>query len=135
MQIKEYYEGFSDEQIEKYRQEVRKGWGEDTLRESEDRITGMGKERFAEVQAEGASIFEAIGDDISKGFDSDEVQEHIVKWRKWLDNFATYSDEAILGLGQAYSQHPGFIQVFRDIHEDLPEFLTKAVEYYCANKK
>ena len=135
MQIKEYYEGCSDEQIEKYRQEVCKRWGEDTLRESEDRITGMGKERFAEVQAEGASIFEAIGDDISKGFDSDEVQEHIVKWRKWLDNFATYSDEAILGLGQAYSQHPKFIQVFRDIHEDLPEFLTKAVEYYYANKK
>jgi hypothetical protein len=134
MQIKEFYNGLSDDQIEKYRQEVRERWGEDTLNESEDRIIGMGKEGFAKVQAEGASIFETIGDNIPKGFDSDEVQEQIVKWRKWLDNFSTYSDEAILGLGQAYSQHPRFIKTFRDINEDLPEFLTKAIEYYCSSK-
>lgn len=135
MQINKYYDGLSDGQIEKYRQEVRERWGEDTLKESEERIAGMGKEGFAAVRAEGAVIFETIGDNIPKGFDSNEVQEQIVKWRKWLDNFSTYSDEAILGLGQAYSQDPRFLQVFRDIHEDLPEFLTKAIEYYCANKK
>ena len=95
----------------------------------------MGKEGFAKVQAEGPSIFETIGDNIPKGFDSDEVQEQIVKWRKWLDNFSTYSDEAILELGRAYSQDPRFTKVFSDISEDLPEFLTKAIEYYCINKK
>jgi hypothetical protein len=124
----------SDEQIEKYRQEVRERWGEDTLKESEDRIIGMGKEGFVKVQAEGASIFETIANNIPKGFDSNEVQGQIVKWRKWLDNFSTYSDEAILGLGQAYSQDPRFTKVFSDINEDLPEFLTKAIEYYCSNK-
>lgn len=135
MQIEECYKGLNKKQIEKYRQEVCKRWGKDTLKESEDRISKMGKERFSEVQAEGTSIFETIGDNISKGFDSDEVQEQIVKWRKWLDNFATYSDEAVLGLGQAYSQHPRFIKIFSDINECLPEFLTKAIEHYCANKK
>jgi hypothetical protein len=124
----------SDEQIEKYRQEVRERWGEDTLKESEDRIIGMGKEGFVKVQAEGASIFETIANNIPKGFDSDEVQGQIVKWRKWLDNFSTYSDEAILGLGQAYSQDPRFTKIFGDIKEELPEFLTKAIEYYCSNK-
>ena len=94
----------------------------------------MSKEDFDAVQAEGASIFETIGGNIPKGFDSNEVQEQIVKWRKWLDNFSTYSDEAILELGQAYSKHPRFIKTFRDIKEDLPEFLTKAIEYYCENK-
>jgi len=74
----------SDEQIEKYRQEVRERWGEDTLKESEDRIIGMGKEGFVKVQAEGASIFETIANNIPKGFDSNEVQGQIVKWRKWL---------------------------------------------------
>ena len=135
MDIKEFYNGLSDKQIEQYRNEVRERWGEDTLKESEDRIAGMGKAGFAKVQAEGASIFETIGDNISKGFDSDEVQEQIAKWRKWLDNFSSYSDEALLGLGQAYSKDPRFTKVFSDIHEDLPEFLTKAIEYYCANKK
>jgi hypothetical protein len=95
----------------------------------------MGKEGFAKLQTEGASIFETIGDNMSKGFDSYEVQEQIVRWRTWLENFATYSDEAVLELGQAYSQHPRFIKVFREINEDLPAFLTKAIEYYYTNKK
>ena len=105
------------------------------MKENEGRISKLSKEDFDAVQAKGASIFESIADNICKGFDSDEVQGQIIKWRKWLDNFADYSDEAISGLGQAYSQHPQFLKVFRDINEDLPEFLTKAIEYYCANKK
>jgi hypothetical protein len=113
---------------------VRERWCEDTLKVSEDRIIGMGKKGFVKVQAEGTSIFETIANNIPKGFDSDEVQGQIVKWRKWLDNFSTYSDEAILGLGQAYSQDPRFTKVFGDINEDLAEFLTKAIEYYCSNK-
>jgi MerR family transcriptional regulator, thiopeptide resistance regulator len=135
MQIKEYYQGFSDEQIEKYRQEVRQRWGDDVLRASEARIIGMGKERFAALQAEGGSIFKAISDNMSKGFDSAEVQEQVAKWRQWLENFASYSDGAVLGLGQAYSQHLEFAKFFRKIHKDLPGFLTKAIEHYCKNKK
>jgi hypothetical protein len=105
------------------------------LKKSEDHIIGTDKEGFAKIQADGASIFETIGDNISKGFNSDEVQEQIGRWRIWLENFATYSNEALLELGRAYSQHPRFIKVFRAINEDLPEFLTKAIEFYCANKK
>lgn len=44
MPIKEYYH---DEQIEKYRQEVRQRWGDDVLTTSEAGAIGMGKERFA----------------------------------------------------------------------------------------
>jgi len=118
------------------------------LKENEDRISKMGEEDFAAVQAEGTSIFEAIADSMPEGCDSDKVQEQIVRWRKWLDNFAEYSDEAVwldnfaeysdeavLGLGRAYSQHPRFIKIFVEINEDLPAFLTKAIECYCANKK
>jgi DNA-binding transcriptional MerR regulator len=135
MEIKEYYQGFSDEQIEKYRNEVRERWGESTLKESEARVLEMGKKKFAALQAEGGAIFRAISDSMSKGFASPEVQEQLVKWRQWLENFHHYSDEAVSGLGQAYSQHPEFAEFFRKIHRDLPEFLTRAIEYYCAQKK
>ena len=133
MQIKEYYQGFSDEQIEKYRQEVRRRWGEKTLRESEERVINMGKEKFAELQAEGGEIFQNISDNMSKGHDSDFIQAQVSRWRSWLENFHHYSDEAVLGLGQAYSQNPDFAKFFEKYHKDLPEFLTKAIEYYCAN--
>lgn len=135
MTIKEYYQGFSDEQIEKYRTEVRQRWGEDTLKNSEARVTRMGKEKFAALQAEGGVIFKTIADNMKQGFDSPEIQVQIAKWRQWLENFSTYSDEAVEGLGQVYSQHPDFAQFFRKIHPELPEFLTKAIEYYCAHRK
>lgn len=134
MQIKEYYEGFSDRQIEQYREEVRQRWGEKTLQESEERVVNMGKENFAMVQAEGGKIFQGISDNIPKGFESPEVQVLVTRWRQWLENFHNYSDEAVLGLGRAYSEDARFAKFFKSIHEDLPGFLTKAIEYYCAHK-
>jgi MerR family transcriptional regulator, thiopeptide resistance regulator len=135
MPIKEYYQGFSDEQIEKYRKEVRERWGDKVLEDSEARVMNMGKEKFAALQDKGGAIFNAISDNMSKGFDSAEIQKLIADWRMWLENFSHYSDEAILGLGQAYSQHQDFAKFFRKYHEDLPEFITKAIEYYCSSKK
>jgi DNA-binding transcriptional MerR regulator len=135
MQIKEYYQGFSDEQIEKYREEVRQRWGEKTLQESEERVIKMGKEKFIALQAEGGKIFQKISDNMSGGCDNRVIQEQVEKWREWLENFHHYSEEAVLGLGRAYSQSPEFAAFFRKIHQDLPEFLTKAIEYYCTHKK
>jgi hypothetical protein len=134
MSIKDYYKGFSDEQIEKYRQEVRERWGDDTLKESEARVMKMGKEKFAALQAEGGAIFRAISENIGKGYNSQAVQEQVAQWRRWRENFSHYSDEAVLGLGQAYSQHPDFAVFFRKINKNLPEFMTRAIEYYCAKK-
>ena len=130
MDIKEFYEGFSDEKIEYYREEVRKRWGEKALQESESRVINMGKEKFAEIQAEGGRIFQSIADNMAKGAENRSVQEQIGKWRVWLENFHHYSDEAVLGLGRGYSQDPEFAKFFNNIHEGLAEFMTNAVEYY-----
>jgi DNA-binding transcriptional MerR regulator len=135
MEIKEYYQGFSDEQIEKYREEVRQRWGEKTLQDSEARVKKMGKEKFAALQAESDKIFRTIADNMPKGADSKIVQAEVAKWRGWLENFSRYSDAAVLGLGRAYSQDPRFANTFEKYHKDLPGFLTKAIEYYCAHKK
>jgi MerR family transcriptional regulator, thiopeptide resistance regulator len=135
MSTKDYYKGFSDEQIEKYRREVKERWGEKVLEESEARVMKLGKKKMEALQAEGGAIFKAITDNIAKGYDSPEVQLEINKWRAWLEHFHHYSDEAVLGLGQMYSQHPDFAAFYRKINKDLPDFLTKAIEYYCREKK
>jgi DNA-binding transcriptional MerR regulator len=131
MTIKEYYQGFSDEQIEKYRQEVKERWGEDALKDSEARVMKMGKEKFAAIQAEGGVIFRTIADNMAKGYDSPFIQKQVALWHQWLENFSHYSDEAVLGLGRAYSQDKRFAKFFRKINKNLPEFLTKAIEYWC----
>jgi hypothetical protein len=95
----------------------------------------MGKEKFAALQAESDKIFRTIADNMPKGADSKIVQAEVAKWRGWLENFSRYSDAAVLGLGRAYSQDPRFANTFEKYHKDLPGFLTKAIEYYCAHKK
>jgi len=134
MEIKDYYEGFSDAQIDEYRSEARRRWGEDTVRDSESRVLKMGKERMAEIQAEGGAIFQAMADLMPKGAASPEVQEQVVKWRAWLEHFSTYSDEAVLGLARMYSDDSRFAAFYEKYHPDLPAFFTAAVEVYCANR-
>jgi DNA-binding transcriptional MerR regulator len=134
MTIKEYYQGFSDEQIEEYRNEVRERWGEAALKDSEARAIKIGKEKFAALQARGGAIFKTIADNMTKGFDSPFIQQQVTLWRQWLENFSHYSDEAVLGLGQAYSQDKRFAAFFRKINKDLPEFLTKAIAYRFEKK-
>ena len=135
MKIEEYYQGFSEEQVKKYRDEVRQRWGEKTLEESEQRVLKMGKTKFHEVQTEGGVIFQAISDNMDKGFDSDFIQAQVGKWREWLENFHHYSIEAVAGLGGEYSRNPQFGAFFDKYDKDLAPFLTKAIEYYCAREK
>ncbi len=135
MEIKEYYQGFSDAQIDEYRKEVRERWGEDVLRDSETRVLKMGRERMAAVQAEGNAIFETLAALIPMGPGDPDVQEQIARWKDWLEHFATYSDEALLGLGRMYSEDSRFAEFYRKFHVDLPAFFTAAVEHYCANKE
>jgi MerR family transcriptional regulator, thiopeptide resistance regulator len=133
MEIKEYYSGFSDEQITRYRREVKERWGEKTLEDSEARLAKMGKAKQSELQAAGDRIFQAIADNMARGVESPEVQDLVAQWRQWLENFSHYSDQAVLGLGRLYSQNPEFANFYRKIHPDLAEFFTRAIEYYYRN--
>jgi hypothetical protein len=134
MKIYEYYEGFSDEEIAKYREEVRSLWGSRVLEESEKKVIDLGKERFIELQAEGGKIFKAIMENISEGYDSKCVQDLIIEWRNWLENFHHYSDEDVVELGRTYSQHPDFIKFFQKYSDDLPVFLTRAIEHHYMHR-
>ena len=134
LKIKEFYQGFSNEQIEKYREEVRSRWGSKTLEESEKKVIDMGQEKFIALQAEGGKIFKTIMENMSEGYDGKFIQELIAEWRKWLENFHHYSEEEIVELGQAYSQHADFIKFFKQYSDDLPVFLTRAIEHYYMHR-
>ena len=60
MEIKEYYKGFSDEQIEEYRREVRERWGENALTESEARVKKMGIQHLPAIMINGSLKFSSI---------------------------------------------------------------------------
>ena len=83
MQIKEYFRGFSDEEIERYRRKYKPWW-----------LIGAGG------------------------------------WK----TFIIIQTRRCLGLGREYSQNPEFARFFRKIYTALPEFLTSAIEYFCARR-
>ncbi len=134
MKSKEYYKGFNDDKVEEYREEVRRRWGEKVLKESDERLEKMNKSKFIGLQDAGGKIFQAIGDNMERGVDCPEVQRLIADWRAWLEHFAPYSDEAVLGLGRFYSEHPDFIAFFERYRKGLAAFMTRAIECYCAGK-
>jgi DNA-binding transcriptional MerR regulator len=134
MDIKDYYVGFGEAQIEEYREEVRQRWGEEKLRESEERVMQMGKEGFAAHQARGDAIFRKMAELIPSGPASPEVLQQVARWREWLELFSEYTDEAVLGLGRMYSEDSRFVAFFARFHPELPSFFTRAVECYSERR-
>ncbi|MGI2336405.1 MAG: MerR family transcriptional regulator [Dehalogenimonas sp.] len=134
MNIKEYYKGFSDEEIENMRQEAREKYGEKIVADSEVKVMAMGKEKMDAVQAEFDTIYRKIAADIDKGPESPEVQSGIARWRELMENFHHYTDEMVLGLGRMYSADDRFAAFYRKYHPDMAEFMTRAIEYYVASR-
>lgn len=134
MEIREYYEGFTDEQIEAYRREARERYGEKTVDESERRVLDMGKEKFTALHSEGQRIFRSMADNMDKGPESEIIQGLVKEWRQWLENFHQYSGEEVLGLGRAYSQDQRFADFYEKIKPGLAAFITMAVEAYSSKK-
>lgn len=131
MEIKDYFEGLTDEQVEVWRKKARERWGEKAIAESEQRILSLGKEQFTAIQKEIDGVWRAVAANMDKGPDSPEVQDLVGKWRQWLETFGHYTDEMALGLGRAYSADERFANFYRKYHPDMPSFWTKAIEIYC----
>jgi hypothetical protein len=132
MKDNEYYGGFSKEQQEKYRQEIREKYGNRPVDESERRMKGWSKSDYQKVQEEGNKIFTAIRDNMDKGYDSQEVQEQVKALHTWLNHFYTCNLEMLEGLGHLYNDHPDFVKMWKSkYHEQMPQFLQKAIEHYC----
>ena len=63
---------------------------------------------------------------------SPQVQELVGQWHAYINRFYDCSPEILLGLGNAYVQHPDFHANYRKMHPAMPEFLTEAIRIYCA---
>jgi MerR family transcriptional regulator, thiopeptide resistance regulator len=135
MEVKDYYKGFSEKEVESIRKEAREKYGEKTIAESEAKVMAMGKEKMAVVQSEFAEIYKKIAADMDKGPESREVQKEIARWRDLMENFHHYTNEMILGLGRMYSEDPRFTAFFEKIHKGMAGFMTKAIEHYIEQRK
>jgi hypothetical protein len=131
MSTQELFEGFDEATQARYEEEAARLWGEKHVKESRRRWNRYTAEEKSRIFAEANEIYRELAKNVAQDPAKKEVQALLARWHENLRNFYEPTREILLGLGQAYSQHPEFAAFFRKIHPDLPAFLTRAIGLYC----
>lgn len=137
MEKNEYFGGFSEEQIEKYRQEARKLFGKEVVAESEQRVRQFSPEKMRQLQQEFDSIITTIRAHMDRGYDHPEVQRQVARLHEWLNHYYDCSYATLLGVGRLYKEHPDFVAMYQARYQvqGLPEFLYQAIAHYVKGRK
>ena len=137
MSKKEIFAGFSEEQQEQYAEEARQMWDPQLVDESMKLWKSYSPEKQKAIIAEGGEIYTEIFDKIEKGLaaDDSEVQAGVAKWHQNMRYFYEPTTEILRGLGQMYVESPDFRATFEKFSPEFPEFLCKAIQFYCEGKE
>lgn len=123
---------YDKEKQEQYEREARLQYGADSVNASIKRWNSYSEEKQAAILAEGGQIYNEIVEAMQRGIaaQNDEVQVLIQRWHDHLRYFYEPTLEIMRGLAETYKSEPGFIEFFKKIHADLPEYLSDAIVQY-----
>ncbi len=127
----ELYEGFSCEQIERYRREVREKYDPARVAEADRRVRKMSKERWTTVKAEGDAVARDLAALADLAPDAAAVQAVIARHHAWIENFYPADAAVYAGLGQLYTDHPEFRAHYDKYRPDLADFMRAAMEHFA----
>ena len=130
MSQKGIFEGFSEEEQEKYALEAEQLYDPETVRESNRKWKAYSAAKKEAVMAEGKAVYLDMIAAMPKGASSAEVQAIVERWRRHMDYFWTPNLEQLLGLANGYNVDPKFKANFDKIHPQLAEFMLEAVKVY-----
>ncbi len=133
MSIEELYEGFTDEQVERYRREARERWGQ-VVDETEERMRGLPKTEWQAVKDEGEAVTQAIAALMDRAPGDPEVQAQIARHHAWIERFYPAPAEMYRGLGQLYVEHEEFRAFYEKYRPGLADFMQAAMAYYAEHK-
>ena len=135
MSEKAYFEGFGEEEQEKYALEAEELYGAEGVRASVKKWKGYSAEQKRRIMEEGSKNYTDMIAAMPKGADSPEVQAIVERWRKHLDYFWTPKLDQLLALANGYNDDPRFKENFDKMSPGLAEFMREAVKIYVANHK
>ncbi|MBN2118992.1 MAG: MerR family transcriptional regulator [Anaerolineales bacterium] len=135
MSNKAYFEGFSEEEQEKYAAEAEQMYDPETVRESNRKWKAYPAAKKEAILAEGKAIYMDMIAAMPKGASSQEVQGIVARWRRHMDYFWTPKLDQLLALADGYNDEPRFKANFDKMHPALAEFFREAVKAYVANQK
>ena len=131
MTDEELYEGFTKEQIERYKRDAREMYDPELVAESERRVRRMTKAQWNGVKEEGDQVTRAIAEVADKAPGDPEVQALIARHHAWIEHFYPASAELYRGLGQGYAEHPDFRKFYDKYRPGLADFMQAAMAYYA----
>ena len=135
MSQKNYFEGFSEEEQEKYALEAEQLYDPETVRESNRKWKSYSAAKKEAIMAEGSAVYKDMIAAMPKGASSNEVQAIVERWRKHMDHFWTPNLDQLLGLAIGYNDDPKFKANFDKMHPQLAEFMREAVKVYVKRKR
>jgi hypothetical protein len=135
MSEKAYFEGFTEEEQEKYALEAEQLYDAETVRASNKKWKSYSAAKKESIMAEGKAVYVDMIAAMPKGADSPDVQSIVERWRKHMDYFWTPNLDQLLGLANGYNDDPRFKANFEKIHPGLAEFMREAVKVYVEKRK
>ena len=135
MSDKAYFEGFSEEEQEKYALEAEELYGAEDVRASMKKWKSRSAEEQKRIMEEGSKNYTDMIAAMPKGAASPEAQAIVERWHKHMDYFWTPKLDQLLALANGYNDDPRFKANFDKMHPQLAEFMREAVKIYVANQK
>jgi DNA-binding transcriptional MerR regulator len=127
----ELYEGFSEEQIERYRRETQERYDPKLVEESHRRVSKMSKAQWKAIREEGDAVTRRMAELMEHAPGDEEVQQTIARHHAWIEQFYPASAEVYRGLGQLYVEHPEFRAFYDGYRTGLAAFMQAAMDCYC----
>lgn len=135
MSDKAYFEGFSEEEQERYAAEAEELYGAEGVRASMNKWKAYSAEEKKRILEEGSQNYTDMIAVMPKGPESPEAQAIVERWRKHMDYFWTPNLDQLLALATGYHDDPRFRATFDKMHPDLAGFMKEAVQIYVEERR
>ncbi|GLX67951.1 MerR family transcriptional regulator [Paenibacillus glycanilyticus] len=141
MTDKQKFEGFKqkmiDENEKKYGKEIREKYGDDTVNESNAKLSNMTQEQFDEVTQLAEKIKTTLAEAFHTGDPAGELaQETADLHKRWLSYYwKTYTKEAHAGLAQMYVDDERFTAYYDAEQPGTAAFLRDAIHIYTGSNQ
>ncbi len=135
MNAKGLFEGFSEEEQEKYALEAERTYNPETVRASNRKWKAYPPAEKERILAEGKAIYADLVVAMPKGAASAEVQACVARWQNYMQYFWSPNDEQLIGLADMYTDDPRFRANFDKMDPKLAGFMQEAVKAYVEKRK
>jgi len=135
MNAKGLFEGFSEEEQEKYALEAEQMFDPETVGASNRKWKAYPPAEKERILAEGKAIYADLIAAMPKEAASAEVQALIARWHQHMQYFWSPNDEQLLGLADGYTEDARFRANFDKMHPNLAGYMREAVKVYVKDRK